>query len=67
MLHQGTDVVPLEFIAVKKSAHHLKDHHELLLSNAIAQAQALMLAQNDAGDTGTSPATGPAPSCCSMN
>ena len=49
MLHQGTDVVPLEFVAVKKPTHSLKDHHELLLANAIAQAQALMLGKSDAG------------------
>jgi len=61
MLHQGTDVVPLEFIAVKKPAHALADHHELLLANAIAQAQALMLGQHDAGGhrhfTGNRPST----------
>jgi glucose-6-phosphate isomerase len=61
MLHQGTDVVPLEFIAVKKPTHTLKDHHELLLANAIAQAQALMLGQADAGGhkhfTGNRPST----------
>ena len=49
MLHQGTDVVPLEFIAVKKPTHSLKDHHELLLANVIAQAQALMLGKSDEG------------------
>jgi glucose-6-phosphate isomerase len=49
MLHQGTDVVPLEFIAIQKPTHRLKEHHELLLANAIAQAQALMLGQSDAG------------------
>ncbi len=49
MLHQGTDVVPVEFIAVKKPTHILKDHHELLLANVIAQAQALMLGQADEG------------------
>jgi len=49
MLHQGTDVVPVEFIAVKKPTHTLADHHELLLANAIAQAQALMLGHSDAG------------------
>jgi glucose-6-phosphate isomerase len=49
MLHQGTDVVPLEFIAVKKPTHSLKDHHELLLANVIAQAQALMLGKSDGG------------------
>ncbi len=61
MLHQGTDVVPLEFIAVKKPTHGLKDHHELLLANAIAQAQALMLGQEDPGGhrhfTGNRPST----------
>ena len=61
MLHQGTDVVPLEFIAVKKPTHSLKDHHELLLANAIAQAQALMLGKSDAGGhkhfTGNRPST----------
>ena len=49
MLHQGTDVVPLEFIAVRKPTHSLTEHHELLLANAIAQAQALMLGKEDAG------------------
>jgi glucose-6-phosphate isomerase len=49
MLHQGKDVVPVEFIAVKKPTHSLKDHHELLLANVIAQAQALMLGQADEG------------------
>jgi len=49
MLHQGTDVVPLEFIAVQKPSHNLAEHHELLLANAIAQAQALMLGKADEG------------------
>jgi glucose-6-phosphate isomerase len=49
MLHQGTDVVPVEFIAVKKPTHNLAEHHALLLANAIAQAQALMLGQADEG------------------
>jgi glucose-6-phosphate isomerase len=42
MLHQGTDVVPLEFIAVREAQHDLKGHHPKLLANALAQAQALM-------------------------
>jgi glucose-6-phosphate isomerase len=61
MLHQGTDIVPLEFIAVKKPTHGLKDHHALLLANVIAQAQALMLGKSDAGGhkhfTGNRPST----------
>ena len=49
MLHQGTDVIPMEFIAVKHATHPLKTHHKLLLSNALAQAQAFLLGQDDAG------------------
>ena len=49
MLHQGTDVVPLEFVAVKNATHALPDHQALLLSNALAQAQALMVGQSDTG------------------
>ena len=43
MLHQGTDVLPLELIAVRQATHPLKGHHEKLLANALAQAQALMV------------------------
>ncbi len=49
MLHQGTDIVPVEFIAVKKPSHPLQDHHEQLLAHAVAQAQALMLGRSDPG------------------
>ncbi len=43
MLHQGTDVIPVEFIAVKTPAHTLLDQHRKLLANCLAQSQALML------------------------
>ena len=49
MLHQGTDRVPVEFIAVREPAHELPGHHELLLANALAQAQALMQGKADEG------------------
>jgi glucose-6-phosphate isomerase len=49
MLHQGTDRVPVEFIAVREPAHGLPQHHELLLANALAQAQALMQGRADPG------------------
>jgi glucose-6-phosphate isomerase len=49
MLHQGTDTVPVEFVAVKKPRHDLPGHHELLLANVLAQAQALMVGQRDTG------------------
>ncbi|SFM17443.1 glucose-6-phosphate isomerase [Variovorax sp. OV329] len=47
MLHQGTDVVPLEFLAVRDAAHDLPGHHPKLLANALAQAQALMQGKRD--------------------
>ena len=43
MLHQGTSVVPVEFVAIKKASHSLPGHHSQLLANALAQAQALMV------------------------
>ncbi|MDP3619005.1 MAG: glucose-6-phosphate isomerase, partial [Ramlibacter sp.] len=49
MLHQGTQVTPVEFIAIRQPAHELGDHHTLLLANAVAQAQALMQGQPDDG------------------
>jgi glucose-6-phosphate isomerase len=49
MLHQGTDVVPVEFVAVKKPRHSLPGHHSTLLANVVAQAQALMVGKEDAG------------------
>jgi len=61
MLHQGTDRVPVEFIAVREPAHKLPKHHDLLLANALAQAQALMQGKADAGGhrnfTGNRPST----------
>ena len=47
MLHQGTDVIPLEIIAVTQAGHGLPGHHDQLLANALAQAQALMLGRYD--------------------
>ena len=43
MLHQGTDVVPVEFIAVKTPTHNHPALHQKLLANCLAQSQALML------------------------
>jgi glucose-6-phosphate isomerase len=49
MLHQGTDVVPVEFIAAREAAHELAGHQPQLLANVLAQAQALMLGKADPG------------------
>ena len=48
MLHQGTDVIPVEFIAVKSADHTLADQHTKLLANCLAQSQALMLGKSAA-------------------
>ncbi len=42
MLHQGTDIVPVDFIAVLKPAHDYIEQHKVLLANCFAQAEALM-------------------------
>lgn len=49
MVHQGTTVVPMEFIAVRAASHDLPEHQRALLANAVAQAQALLVGQSDAG------------------
>ncbi len=49
MLHQGTDVVPVEFVAVKKARHSLPGHQQLLLANVLAQAQAFLVGKVDVG------------------
>ena len=46
MLHQGSDVVPVEFIAVKTPAHGHADMHAKLLANCLAQSQALMVGKS---------------------
>jgi glucose-6-phosphate isomerase len=48
MLHQGSEVIPVEFIAVKNPAHALTDQHRMLLANCLAQSQALMLGKTAA-------------------
>lgn len=42
LLHQGTTVVPADFIAPVQSHNPIGDHHRLLLSNFFAQTEALM-------------------------
>ena len=42
LLHQGTKLVPTDFLAPIESQNPLGDHHQLLLSNFFAQPEALM-------------------------
>jgi len=41
LIHQGTRIVPCDFIAFAKPLNPLGRHHDLLLSNVLAQAEAL--------------------------
>lgn len=60
MLHQGTDVIPVEFVLVRKPAHAHADLHAKLLANGLAQAQALMLGKTAVQALGdTVPTAGP--------
>lgn len=42
LIHQGTKLIPCDFIAPANSHNKLGNHHQLLLSNFFAQTQALM-------------------------
>jgi glucose-6-phosphate isomerase len=42
LLHQGTDVTPIDFIASLRPAHELQQHHAALLANCFAQSEAFM-------------------------
>jgi glucose-6-phosphate isomerase len=42
LIHQGTKLIPSDFIAFAKSNNPIGDHHEKLLSNFFAQPEALM-------------------------
>ena len=61
MLHQGTDVVPVEFIAIKTPAQGhdglYADLHSKLLANCLAQSQALMQGKASAEAALESPPT----------
>jgi glucose-6-phosphate isomerase len=41
MIHQGTRLVPCDFIAFHKTLNPLGRHHDILLANVFAQAEAL--------------------------
>jgi glucose-6-phosphate isomerase len=41
LLHQGSDIIPVDFIACVQPRHNLLEQHEKLLANCMAQSQAL--------------------------
>ena len=43
LIHQGTKMIPCDFIAPAISHNPIGDHHEKLLSNYFAQTEALLM------------------------
>ncbi len=48
LIHQGTQVIPVDFIACINNHNELENHHRILLSNFIAQTEALMKGKSEA-------------------
>jgi hypothetical protein len=42
MLHQGTDMIPVDFLVAAQPTHADPHHHALLVANCFAQSEALM-------------------------
>jgi glucose-6-phosphate isomerase len=47
LIHQGTKLIPCDFLAHAVSHNPTADHHEKLLSNFFAQTQALMMGKTE--------------------
>ncbi len=47
LLHQGTQLIPVDLIGFGKSLNPLRDHHDILSSNVFAQAQALAFGKTE--------------------
>lgn len=48
LIHQGTKLIPCDFIAPANSLNPIGNHHQLLLSNFFAQTEALMNGKTEA-------------------
>lgn len=48
LLHQGSDIVPVDFIVHAEPRDELADHHAMLIANCFAQAQALAFGKTEA-------------------
>ena len=48
LIHQGTRLVPVDFIAPLQCRHGLTHHHPILLANVFAQGEALLRGKNEA-------------------
>jgi glucose-6-phosphate isomerase len=48
LIHQGTKLVPTDFIGFKKPLYGNKEHHDKLMSNFFAQTEALLMGRPEA-------------------
>jgi glucose-6-phosphate isomerase len=48
LMHQGTDVIPVDFIAVSEASEGDPAAQRILLANAVAQAEALLVGRTEA-------------------
>jgi glucose-6-phosphate isomerase len=47
LIHQGTSLIPVDFIGFAKGLNPIRDHHDILSSNIFAQAQALAFGKTE--------------------
>jgi glucose-6-phosphate isomerase len=47
LIHQGTKLIPCDFIACAQPAHEYTDHQDKLIANFIAQTEALMVGKSE--------------------
>ncbi len=47
LIHQGTKLIPCDFIAAAQPPHDLIDHQDKLIANFIAQTEALMIGKSE--------------------
>ncbi|MGA9875010.1 MAG: glucose-6-phosphate isomerase [Solirubrobacteraceae bacterium] len=47
LIHQGTRLIPLDLIGFARSLNPLRNHHDLLMSNVFAQAEALAFGKTE--------------------
>src|SRR6185312_8753105 len=57
LIHQGTRLIPADFIGFAHSLNELGDHHDKLMSNVFAQGQALAFGKTpeQVAEEGTAP------------
>ncbi|MEQ5773976.1 glucose-6-phosphate isomerase [Thalassospira sp. NFXS8] len=47
LIHQGTELIPVDFLIAAKPLHDLQNHHDKLVANCFAQAEALMVGKTE--------------------